>query len=71
MCFKNFEGKPEKESRKRTICASGGLGLLLLVLEPYTDDVSVRRLSPRTGGHEVMRQQGRWIRRGRFGGVPH
>ena len=28
MRFKNFEGKPEKKSSKRTIFASGGLGLL-------------------------------------------
>ena len=36
MCFKNFKGKPERESPKRTISASGGLGpgLLQMVSEP-------------------------------------
>ena len=33
MRFKNFEGKPERESPKRTISASGGFGLLQMILE--------------------------------------
>ena len=33
MHFKNFEGKPERESPKRTISASGRLGPLQMVLE--------------------------------------
>jgi len=36
MCFKNLEEKPERESSKRTISASGELGLLQMVLEPNT-----------------------------------
>ena len=36
MCFKNLEGKPERESPKRTISASGRLGLLQMVSEPDT-----------------------------------
>ena len=32
-CFKNLEEKPERESPKRTIFASGGLELLQMVLE--------------------------------------
>ena len=34
--FKNLEGKLERESSKRTISASGGLGLLQMVSEPNT-----------------------------------
>ena len=36
MCFKNLEEKPEKESPKRIISASGELGLLQMVSEPDT-----------------------------------
>ena len=36
MRFKNIEGKPERESPKRTIFACGGLGLLQMVSEPDT-----------------------------------
>ena len=34
--FKNLEGKPERESPKRTISTSSGFGLLQMVLEPDT-----------------------------------
>ena len=37
MYFKNLEGKPERESPKRTISTSGGLGLLQMVSEPDTE----------------------------------
>ena len=36
MCFKNLEGKPERESPKKIISASGGLVLLQMVSEPDT-----------------------------------
>ena len=36
MHFKNLEGKLGRESPKRTISASGGLGLLQMVSEPDT-----------------------------------
>ena len=35
--FKNLEGKPERESPKRTISASGGSGLLQMVSELDTE----------------------------------
>jgi len=35
-CFKNLEGKPERESPKRTISASGGLGLLHILCQTLT-----------------------------------
>ena len=54
MCFKNLEGSP-----KRTISASGGLGLLQMISEPDIGDVPVRRLSPEGGGHKAVCQQGR------------
>ena len=34
MHFKNFEGKPKRESPRRTLFACGGLGPLQMVLEP-------------------------------------
>ena len=34
--LKSFEGKPERESLKRTISAIGGLGLLQMLSEPDT-----------------------------------
>ena len=34
MRFLNLEGKPERESPKTTMSASGGHGLLQMVLEP-------------------------------------
>ena len=36
MRFKNLERKLERENSKRTIFASGGLGLLQMVSEPDT-----------------------------------
>ena len=36
MCFKNFEGKPERENPKRTIFANGRLGLLQIVSKSGT-----------------------------------
>jgi len=36
MRFKNLEGKPERESSKRTISTSGELELLQIVLEQNT-----------------------------------
>ena len=46
-----MEGKPKRENPKRTISASGGLGLLQLVLEPGTErcvaeDTGLRRGFP-------------------------
>ena len=37
MRFEDLEGKPEMESPKRTISASGGLGLLQMVSELDTE----------------------------------
>ena len=34
--FKNLEGKPERESPKKTIFTNGGLGLLQMISEPDT-----------------------------------
>ena len=36
MRFKNLEGKPERESPRRTISSNGELGLLQMVLESDT-----------------------------------
>ena len=36
MRFKNFEEKSEKKSSKKTISTSGGLELLLMILESDT-----------------------------------
>ena len=47
MRFKNIEGKPERESPKKTISASSGFGLLQMVSEPDTSPA--RRLSPEGG----------------------
>ena len=67
MLFKNLERKLERESLKRTIFASGGLGPLQLVSEPGSGQcanedegewtpggVPVRTLSPKVGGHQAV-----------------
>ena len=56
MHFKNFEGKPKRKSVKRTIFASGGLGLLQMVLELETGSCASEEAEP----------QREWTR----GGVP-
>ena len=49
MLYKNFEGKLERESPKKTIFASGGLGLLQMVLEPNTKRCANEEVEPRRG----------------------
>ena len=49
MRFKNLEGKPERESLKRTIYASGGLGLLQMVSEPNTRQCVSEDAGPPSG----------------------
>jgi len=46
MRFKNLEGKPKRESLKKTIFASNGLELLQIVLESDTEQC----VSPKEGG---------------------
>ena len=46
MCFENLEGKPERESSKRIIFASGGLGLLQMVLELDTGQCASEDTGP-------------------------
>ena len=48
MLFKNLEGKPKKESPKRTISTSGEFWSLQMISVP------VRTLSLVGGGHEAM-----------------
>ena len=52
--LKNLEGKSERESPKRTISTSGGLGLLQMVSE-----LDTALLSTKGGGH-----QARWAPKG-------
>ena len=60
-CFKNFEGKLERENSKRTIFARGGFGLLQMILEPDSEQCVNEEAEPRRGdGHEAVRQQGCW-----------
>ena len=47
MRFKNLEGKPERESLKRTISASGGLGALQIVSKPNTGQCANKESEPR------------------------
>ena len=47
--LKTLEGKPERESQKRTISASGGLGPLQWYQSQRSDDVPARRLFPEGG----------------------
>ena len=47
MCFKNLEGKPERESLKRPISAGSGLKLLQMVLEPDTGRCVSEETEPR------------------------
>ena len=44
--FKNLEGKPERESPKRTISTSSGFGLLQMVLEPDTGQYASKDAGP-------------------------
>ena len=69
--FKNLERNPERENPKRTISASGGLGLLLMVLEPDTRRCASEETEPQRGGHEVVCQQGRLAPKGGGLGVSH
>ena len=57
MHFKNLEGKPERESSKRTISTSVRLRLLKKILE---SDVPVRTKSPKGGW--IVRSQIGWRR---------
>ena len=68
--FKNLEGKPERESPKRTISANGGLGLLQLVSEPDTGRCASKEAKPQRGSeHEAVCQQRRWAsKEGGLGG---
>ena len=72
MRFKNLEGKPGRESPKRTIFASSGLGLLQMVSESNTGRCISEEVEPRRG------VDARWCaskdagpRRGVDLGVPH
>ena len=47
--FKNLEGKLERKSPKKTIFASGGLGLLQMVSEPDTGRCANEEVVPRSG----------------------
>ena len=47
--FKSIEGNPRRESSKRTIFASGGLGLLQMVLEPDTSLCANKDVGPPRG----------------------
>ena len=47
--FKNLEGKLERESPKRTVSTSGGLGLLQLVSEPDTERCASEEAEHRRG----------------------
>ena len=49
MLFKNLEGKPKRESPKRTISVSGGLGLLQMVSEPDTGRRASEDVGPTRG----------------------
>ena len=52
--FKNFEGKLERENPKRTIYASGGLGVLQMVLEPYTERCARKKADLQKGWIEGL-----------------
>ena len=49
MRFKNLEGKPERKNPKKTIFASGGLGLLQMVSEPDIGRCASKDVEPRMG----------------------
>ena len=49
MRFKNLERKPERESLKRTISASGGLGWLQIVSELDTKRCASKDAGPEGG----------------------
>ena len=44
-----LEGKSERESSKKRISASGGLGLLQIVLEPNTEGCASEDIGPQRG----------------------
>ena len=69
--FKNLERKSERESPKRTISASGGLGPLQMESKPDTERCASEKAQPRRGGggHEAVCQQGCWTpKEGGLGG---
>ena len=49
MCFKNLEGKPKRESPKRTVSASGGPQSLQMVSEPDIGRCAREEAVPRRG----------------------
>ena len=54
--FKNLERKSERESPKRTISASGGLGPLQMESKPDTERCASEKAQPRRGGGVDMRR---------------
>ena len=60
-CFKNFEGKPEGESPKRTIAASGRLGLLQMVSELDTGQYTNEEVEPGGGWTRGGVLARRWV----------
>ena len=49
MRFKDLEGKPGRESPKRTISACSGFGPLQMVVEPDTRRCASEEVEPRRG----------------------
>ena len=49
MRFKNLEGKAERESPKRAISASDGLGTLQMIIEPDTRQCTSEEVVSRKG----------------------
>ena len=60
--LKNLEGKPERESPKKTISASGGLELLQRVSELDTEQCVSEEAEPRRGGGWIGESNIDWRR---------
>ena len=64
--------KTLRESSKRTISTSSGLGFLPMVSKPGSGWYANKEAKPRRGdGHKVVCQQGHWISKGGGLEVPH
>ena len=70
--FKNLEGKPERESPKRTISASGGLEQLQMISEPDTKRCASEKAESRRGvDTRQCASKDTGPRRGVDWGIPH
>ena len=69
--FKMLKESPKEKAQRGQYLLAMSLGHYQWYQSQTPDDVSTKRLSPKGGGHEAMRQQGRWAPNEGGLGIPH